>query len=142
MTRGVSRVWFRAGAIGLLVVAGLHTMGHFSGGPDGPAGIALEAAMKAHHVEIMGMRPSTFGITQSLSLAMSILLLLAGAVDLSVLSAGDSLLLRRLAMLNVAGVAALVAVFAAYRISPPLVSLALVDGLFLMSLLRSPRRVE
>jgi hypothetical protein len=140
--RGASKGWFRSGAIGLIVVALLHSFGHFGGGRTDPEGIALDAAMKSYHVDIMGMHPSADDITKSLSLTMTLLLLLTGALDLAAVRAADPALLRRFAALNVAGVSALVALFTFYRIPPPLVTLAVVDVLFLTSMLRSPRRTE
>ena len=142
MTRGASRGWFRAGAVGLIVVAVLHTMGHFNRGPEDPARDALEAAMKAYHTEMMGMNPSVSDITSSLSLAMSVLLALAGMLDLAIVKIADPVSLRRFAVLNIAGVSALVAVFTYYHVPPPLVTLAIVGVFFLTSVLSPPRYTE
>jgi hypothetical protein len=142
MTRGASRGWFRAGALGLIVVAAMHTMGHFSGGPRDSSGVALEAAMKAYRIEMMGMNPSASGITNSLSLTMSVLLALTGLLDLAILSIADPVSLRRFAVLNVAGVSALVALFTYYHVPPPLVTLAIVGIFFITSLLGAPRYTE
>jgi hypothetical protein len=142
MTRGASRGWFRAGAIGLVVVAVLHSVGHFGPRPTDPEGIALDAAMESYRTPIMGMNPSMTDITKSLSLTMTVLLLLAGALGIVASRAADPALLRRFAILYVAGVSALVALFTVYHLPPPLVSLAVVDIFFLTSILRSPRRAE
>lgn len=130
--------WFRAGAIGLLVVAVLHTFGHFGGGPKEPARIQLEEAMDAYRFDIFGMHPSAGDITKSLSLTMTIALLFIGALDLVAASslAGNARALRRLAWVNAVGVGALVALFAYYRIPPPMVTLALVCVLFVVAALR------
>jgi len=142
MTRGASRGWFRAGAMGLIVVALLHTMGHFSRKPHDPAREAVEAAMKAYHTEMAGMNPSLRDIASSLSLTMSVLLVLAGLLDLAILKIADPVSLRRFAVLNIAGVGALVALFTYYHIAPPLVTLALVGIFFLTSVLIAPRSTE
>lgn len=142
MTRGASRGWFRAGAVGLIVVALLHTMGHFSRGTHDPAREALEAAMKAYHTEMMGMNPSRSDIARSLSLTMSVLLVLTGLLDLAILKIADPVSLRRFAVLNIAGVGALVALFTYYHVAPPLVTLAIVGVLFLSSVLSAPRHTE
>ncbi len=133
--------WIRAGAIGLLIVAALHAVGHFSGGPPDPAAAALERSMRDYHYEIMGMHPSAHDITQSLSLTMTVLLLFAGTIDLALFGAvaTNPRAMRRLAFINVLGVAALVAVFAYYRIPPPFVTLAIVGVLFTIGLARTPK---
>jgi len=42
---------FSIACIALMVVAGLHTLGHFSPSPQDPASRALEAALKRYSVE-------------------------------------------------------------------------------------------
>lgn len=133
--------WIRAGAIGLLIVAALHAVGHFSGGPPDPAAAALERSMRDYHYEIMGMHPSAHDITQSLSLTMTVLLLFAGTIDLALFGAvaTNPRSMRRLAFINVLGVAALAGLFAYYRIPPPFVTLAVVGVLFTIGLARTPK---
>jgi hypothetical protein len=114
--------WFRAGAIGLLVVAVLHTFGHFGNAPKDAARLELESAMDTYRFDIMGMHPSASDITKSLSLTMTIALLFVGVLDLVAAAAlsGNTRALRRLAWVNAAGAGALVALFAYYRIPPPM----------------------
>jgi hypothetical protein len=134
--------WLRAGAIGLIFVAVLHTFGHFGGEPQDAARVQLESAMDAYHFDIFGMHPSASDITKSLSLTMSIFLLFVGVLDWIVISAlsNDARTLRRVAWINVVGVGALVALFAYYHIPPPFVTLALVCALFLIGALRPAQR--
>ena len=134
--------WFRAGAIGLMVVAVLHTVGHFGGPPPDAGAIALQSAMDAYHFDIFGMHPSAGDITKSLSLTMSIFLLFVGVLDLVAAASlsHDARALRRLAWVNVVGVGALAFLFACYRIPPPCVTLAVVCGLFLVCVLRPAQR--
>jgi hypothetical protein len=134
--------WFRAGAIGLLVVAVLHTFGHFGGGPKEPARVQLEQAMDAYRFDIFGMHPSASDITQSLSLTMTIALLFIGVLDLVAAAAlsGHARALRRLAWVNAAGVGALVALFGYYRIPPPMATLAVVCVFFVIAALRPAAR--
>ena len=122
-------------------MAALHAVGHFSGGPPDPAAAALEQTMRGYRFEIMGMHPSMHDITQSLSLTMTVMLLFAGAIDLALFGAiaTNPRAMRRLASTNIIGVAALVAVFAYYRIPPPFVTLAIVGVLFTIGLARTPK---
>jgi hypothetical protein len=133
--------WIRAGAIGLLVVAVLHAVGHFSGGPADPAVAALEKSMRDYRFEIMGMHPSMHDIAQSLSLTMTVMLLFAGTIDLALFGAitTNPRAMRRLALINALGVAVLVGLFAYYRIPPPCVTLAVVGILFTIGLARTPK---
>lgn len=133
--------WIRAGAVGLLVVAVLHAVGHFSGGPADPAAAALEKTMRDYRFEIMGMHPSAHDITQSLSLTMTVMLLFAGTIDLALFGAvaTDPRAMRRLALINAVGVAVLAALFAYYRIPPPCATLAVVGVLFTIGLVRTPK---
>jgi hypothetical protein len=132
---GRGRRLFSVAAILLIVVAGLHTIGHFSPPPDDAALRAVEAAMTGSRLELsLGMRPSVRDVLSSLSLTMTVTLLLIGVLDLLV--AGSAIAsLRPFALANVVGVGALAALYGYYRISPPLVTLALVWVLFLVALL-------
>jgi hypothetical protein len=134
--------WFRAGAIGLIVVAVLHTFGHFGGGPKDAARVELEATMDAYRFDIFGMHPSASDITESLSLTMSIFLLFVGVLDLIAVGslADQPRTVRRLAWVNVVGTGALAILFACYHIPPPSVTLAVVCVLFLASAARPAQR--
>jgi hypothetical protein len=83
------------------------------------------------------MRPSFLDIHKSLSLTMSILLLCLGVQNLMTLRiAGDSeKLVRSLCLVNVTFVGALVVLYAVYRIPPPLMTLGVVELLFLLPLI-------
>jgi hypothetical protein len=131
---------FSVAAILLIVVAGLHTMGHFAPAPDDPALLAVEASMKGYRLELpLGMHPSVRDVLSSLSLTMTVTLLLVGALDLLVArSALPSV--RPFALANVVGVGALVALYWYHRISPPLVTLALVCLVFVLNLVLPERR--
>jgi hypothetical protein len=134
--------WFRAGAVGLMVVAVLHTVGHFGAPPKDPGAVALQFAMDSYRYDIFGMHPSAGDITRSLSLAISIFLAFVGVLDLVAAAslAHDARALRRLAWVNVVGAGALVLLFACYRILPPIVMLAVVCALFLVCVLRPAQR--
>ena len=134
--------WFRAGAVGLMVVAVLHAVAHFGGPPKDPGAVALQFAMDSYRYDIFGMHPSAGDITRSLSLAISIFLLFVGVLDLVAVASlsHDARALRRLAWVNMVGVGALAFLFACYRILPPCVMLAVVCGLFIVCVLRPAQR--
>ncbi len=124
---------FSVAAILLILVAGLHALGHFSPPPEDPAAQTVKASMEGYRRELpLGMRPSVRDILRSLSLTMTITLLLIGALDLLVArSVVPSL--RPFALANVVGVGALVVLYGYYRVSPPLVTLALVWLVFALA---------
>lgn len=115
---------FSIGCIALIVVAGLHTMGHFAPQPRDAATLALDAALRGYTVEMPVVPTTAHAVLQSLSLTMTITLLALGALG----AAGrcEPGLFRRLALVDAVAVAALVAVYGWYRVSAPLVTLALV----------------
>lgn len=127
---------FAAGAIGLFVIALLHSLGHFSPPPNDAALIAVLDAMSAYQLDMGLAQPSIMAIYNSLSLGMSFFLLLLGSIDLIVLrfARENAGLMRALKLVNVIGVAALTAVFGYYRIPPPFITFAIVGLLFLLSL--------
>jgi hypothetical protein len=132
---------FTFASIALIAVGILHTIGTCAPGPVDPALERLAAEMRAYRLPLgLGMQPSIFDIQQSLSVTMSVTLLwlaLQNLVAAGADSTGD--VVRRLNILSVMGVGALVAVFAFYRIPPPLVTLAVVEVLFVLALVRSSR---
>ena len=132
---GRGRRLFSVAAMLLIVVAGLHTMGHFSTPPDDPALRAVESSMAGYRIALpLGMNPSVRDVLDSLSLTMTITLLLVAVLDLIV--AGSAVVsLGPFALANVIGIGALAALYGYYRISPPLVALTLVGLLFLAALL-------
>ncbi|MFY9610980.1 MAG: hypothetical protein WAU45_20510 [Blastocatellia bacterium] len=129
---------FAAGSIGLTIVALLHGIGNLAPPPADAALDAVVAAIRGYQIDLgLGMRPSFLDIHKSLSLTMSILLLGLGVQNLMTLRvAGDSAkLVRCLCLVNAIFVGALVVLYAMYRIPPPLVTLGVVETLFLLALL-------
>jgi len=131
---------FSAASLALIVVAALHTLGHFAPNTD----LALqrvEAEMGSFRLPLgMGMNPSILDIFKSLSLTMTVTLLALGLQNLVVAASGDvtARLIRRLTLVDLAAVGALVAVCAFHRVPPPLVTLAAVEALFVLSLVLPP----
>ena len=137
---------FSIACVLLILVALAHTAGHFSPPPvDDPAFDAMDRAMKGYVIPMGSMSPSFFDVVQSLSLTMTVTLLLLGALGLATAGAADAgdagdALIRRLALVYLVGTAALVAVFALYRIPPPLFTLAAVAVTFLLAVVVPARR--
>lgn len=136
---------FAAGSIGLIIVGLLHGIGNFAP-PPADAGLdAVIGAMRGYQIDLgLGMRPSFLDIHKGLSLTMSILLSCFGVQNLITLSvAGNSAkLVRWLCLLSVVFVGGLVALFAVYRIPPPLVTLGVVEILFILALLLPRERQQ
>lgn len=129
---------FASGSIGLIIVALLHGIGTFGGPPEDTSLSTVAEAMRGYHFDLgLGMRPSLMDIHMSLSLTMSIFLLGLGVQNLMTLSvAGDSAkLVRCLCVVNAIFVGALVVLYAVYRIPPPLLTLGVVEVLFLLALI-------
>ncbi len=128
---------FAAGALGLFVIALLHSLGHFSPPPEDAALIAVLDAMSAYQLDMGLARPSIMAIYNSLSLGMSFFLLLLGSIDLIVLRCAreNAGLMRAMKIANGVGVVALTTVFGYYRIPPPFITFAIVGLLFLLSFL-------
>jgi hypothetical protein len=122
----------------LLLVGVLHTLGHFSYKPTDPELLAIRETLRAQHMPMgMGMSPSLLAIENSLTLTMSVTLLWLGLLGILVgTSDASPQVLRRMTIMNVGGCGGLVLLYAHYRIPPPLVSLALVEIVFVLSLLR------
>jgi len=133
---------FSAASVGLLVVAGLHTLGHFSPPPDSPGARALMTMMQGYRFPLgLGMEPSAYDITRSLSLTMSLTLFWLAVQNLVVARTPDASdgLVRTLNWVSAVGVGALVALYAAYRVPPPMLTLAAVEVVFALGLLVSRR---
>ena len=129
---------FVAASVALLVVAGLHTAGHFSSAPLDPAGESVLNAMRDYQMDVgMGQQPSLLAIQESLSLTMTILLVGIGLINLSIIAiAGDVPgVLRRLTLLCLIIVGGLVVLYGWYRITPPFVTLFAVELLLVASLI-------
>lgn len=130
---------FAAGSIGLIITSIFHTIGHFAPPPiNDPALTTAKEAMRAFRFDFgLGMQPSIMEIFDSLGLTMSITVFFLGIYNLTTLSlaGNNSKLVRRLILLNVLGAGALVALYAFYRIPPPLISFAAVEVLFILALI-------
>ena len=126
---------FSIGCLALIVVACLHTLGHFAPPPQDPASLALDAALKGYTVEMPLMSTTAFAVLQSLSLTMTITFLALGAAGLVAARSCATDAVRRLAVAYGLAVAALVVVFGVYRVGPPFVTLALVLVAFVTALL-------
>ena len=134
------RRFFSAASLTLIVVAGLHTLGHFSPQED-PALKQLMGAMDAFRLPLgMGMTPSVRDIFRSLSLTMTVTFVALGLQNLVVAASRDATarLIRGLTVIDVVAMGALVALYAFYRVPPPLVSLVVVEALFVLSLALPP----
>ncbi len=133
LTRG--RRLFAAASVGLGMVAGLHAIGLFIG-PSRAAGI--EAAMRAFALDMgPGPQPSMWDVHATLNLALPIALLGIALSNLTILALASPVpgLIRRLTLLDLVIVGALVALHATYGVLPPVFTLGAVELLFLASLL-------
>ena len=131
--------WFRAGAIGMIVVGLMHLSGEAASLPDDAAFLALREAMRAYTVSIMGVETNPQAIQHDLSLCFSLFSLAVGAIALAgarALAASPGAL-RRVALVHVVALFALVVTNAAFRVPPPAVFYTLVAGLFGTAALRS-----
>ncbi|MGH7493616.1 MAG: LIC_13387 family protein [bacterium] len=134
---------FAAATISLFLVAAAHTLGHFAGVPEDAALAAVANSMRGYSFDLgMGMHPSFMDIHESLSLTMSLFLIFLGIQNLATLALAPEAkqLLRTLALINFLCAGALVVLYAAYRVPPPLISFAVVSVLFLWAWFSSQRR--
>ena len=141
MTQPGRRLYFSA-SIGMILVAGLHTLGQFV--PPPPTGelTTVRGMMRAVRIDMgLGMRPSMYDVHRSLAFTMSVTLAAIGAFGVIIARAEDSSgrLLRQAIVLSTFATGILVALFAAYRIAPPLMTIAVVEALFLAALVRALR---
>ena len=129
---------FAAGSIGLILIALLHGIGNFTPPPADPGLNAVVEAMRGYHIDLgFGMRPSFMDIHMTLSMTMSILLLGLGVQNLVTLSVAGEVakLIRAVCVGNAIFVGAVVVVCAVYRITPPLLTLGVVEVFFLLALM-------
>ena len=127
---------FTAGSWGLILVGVIHLIGQVVGRPTDTAAEELFAAMDGYRLPMpLGMTPSILDIYRNLSLTMSVTLVGLGLQNLVVARHPSAvpLLIRRLAGSSALIVAVLVGLEAFYRVSPPLVLLAVVGVLFLLA---------
>ena len=131
--------WFRAGGIGMIVVGLMHLSGELAPLPTDPAFVAMREAMRAYTVNIMGVETNPQAIQHDLSLSFSLFSLAVGAIALTAARAlaASPTALRRVALVHVVALAALVATNGAFRVLPPAVFYSLVAALFGMAALRA-----
>jgi hypothetical protein len=138
------RRWFAAGSIATIVVAALHTIGNtLAPEPTDAAYVALVAAMRGYVIPLgLGMFPSMWAIYHSLVFTMSICLVAMGGLGLVIGSSSDASprLIARAALVLFVASAALTALFLFCRITPALVSMAVVTVLYGMA--AGPRRAS
>ena len=127
---------FTAGSWGLILVGVIHLIGQVVGRPTDAAAEELFTAMDGYRLPMpLGMTPSILDIYRNLSLTMSVTLVGLGLQNLVVARHPSAvpLLIRRLAGSSALIVAVLVGLEAFYRVSPPLVLLAVVGVPFLLA---------
>jgi hypothetical protein len=103
-----------AASLAVLLTAALHTVAHFSPLPDDPQLNAAVAVMQECRVDAgFGMQPTVEDITRATSLAMTVFLGVIAVANLVVVGnpSCTTSLVRRLAVVNAASMAALAAVF-------------------------------
>ncbi len=119
---------FSAAAISLIVIAGLHTMGHFSSPEPGSEVAALEASMNATRIDLgAGMKPSIGDILSSLSLLMTISLVGFAALMLAIASAGSARMVRIATVISTGIVGAMFVLFGVYQVLPPFMTLFITE---------------
>jgi hypothetical protein len=127
---------FSTASLLLILVAGLHSLGGFAP-PRDAADAGLRQTMSNHTFDPgLGMRPSARGVFLSIWFTMSILLALWGVMNLCAARLASQQLVRCYALLSSTFCLALVALYWHYQLPPPLLSLAVVGVLFLLSLAR------
>lgn len=130
---------FATASILMIVVAMLHTIGHFAPAPaDDTALHTVMAAMRGYQLDMgLGMKPSMMDIFESLSLTMAITVVFFGIQNLVTLAiAGENFkLVRRLTVLSILWVGGLIMLYTIYRVLPPLFSFIVVEIVLVLSLL-------
>lgn len=126
-------------ASGFLTLTGvLHAVGFFTYKETDPARQQLEHALAAARMPLgMGMAPSMLDLQSTLTLTVAVCWAWLGVLGI-VMATVDTTprSLRRLTFVQLVGCAVLVLLFVQFRVPPPLVSFALVETLFVLSLLR------
>ncbi len=131
--------WYRAGGAGMVVVGAMHLSGELAPLPTDPAFVAMREAMRAYTMNIAGVETNVQAIQHDLSLCFALFSLAVGAIALvsARALAASPAALRRVALVHVAALAALVFANAAFRVAPPAVAYTLVASLFGMAALRA-----
>lgn len=120
---------FSVAAISIVVIAALHTIGHFAGVPEPGSELAkVEALMHATKLDLgAGMSPSLGDIFAALSLFMTIALVGFASMMLAVASAGSAKVVRAATVVATVINGAMVVVFGVYQILPPFVMLFITE---------------
>lgn len=137
MTR-LQRVLFRIGAWACLVTAGLHLIGHFSGGPP-PANeteATMQRLMKTYSFDLMGVQLTMGKLVEGYSLTYSLFLVLVGLSALAVIGAAPEggRAVRRVATLDALAAFALLAIGLGHFPPPPNICMAVIGLAFAGSL--------
>ena len=132
---------FSVASLGLILVAVLHAISHFSSPPDDLVMSALLTAMQAYRFELGLGSPSMLDIFESLSLTMAIMLAWAGLLNLLIAryTGLRDKLMRRVCTLNLLGVAALMVLFGIYQLASLAIALGVVEILFFIARFRLRR---
>jgi hypothetical protein len=128
---------FSAASIATIVVAILHSIGHFSPPPANDAQYTvLERTMRDYRIPLgLGMAPSIHDIFESLSLTMSVSLLAFGILGLVLAADRDATprLLSRTAAVFAGTMGLLTVLYLLYRIPPPFITIAIVTALYALA---------
>ena len=132
---------FSAASIGVILVALLHAITHFTGPSEDLVMSALLTAMQAYRFDLGLGNPSMMDIHDSLSLTMAISLLWIGLSNLLIAryTGLRDKLMRRVCTLNVFGVGALVVLFSVSQLPAPAIGLGIVEILFIIARIRLRR---
>jgi hypothetical protein len=143
MPFAAGRRLFSSASIATIVVAILHTVGHFSPAPPNDERYTvLERTMRDYRIPLgLGMEPSIYDIFRSLSLTMSVALLTIGCLGLALAAYPDATLrlLSRVAAVFTVTMVALTALYYVYRIPRPTITIAVVALLFGLSIRSTSR---
>lgn len=137
------RRWLSIASLAMVLVAGLHTAGQFASQPEGSAFATALAGMQAARVPMgAGMEPSVFDLFRSLAFTMSVTVVALGVLGLAVAADREApaRLLWRVSLLLALVSLALSALFFAYRVTPPLVSFAIVFVLYVVATVKASAR--
>jgi hypothetical protein len=138
----LQRVLFRAGAGACLVTAGLHLIGHFSGGPA-PANeteATLQRLMRTYSFDVMGVKLTMSNLVDGFSMTYSVYLVLMGLSALVVIGGlpESARIVRRIAMLDALAAFALLAIGWGHFPPPPNICMAIIGLAFAGSLAGKP----
>jgi len=128
--------WFSAASLTLAMVAGMHTMAHFAPEPTDFASKAVNMAMSLYKFDLASWsRPSMLDVLKGLNLTMSVMLAWAALASLVVASQAPpgGKLVKMICAVNVLALAGLVVVYGYYRVAPPLITLGVVEVLYVIA---------